>query len=252
MPSMLTVTSQVARAMWGGLTDPRISTGRKLAVLGGFLGSGVRLAHATVIGKLGPRPEQPLVLWDFERSAQARAVREALSVLDLDAEIRPCPPPGTRFGGELEGKQVPCLRDPNTGETIEGPRAIVAHLYRHYGAGRPPWLLNLGPVLALTGWLVTLLTAGRGGRPRASRAPEKPLELWSFESSPYCRLARAALSELELPYLLHNVAKGSKRRTGFVARSGRMQVPYLFDPNTGAALFESQAIEQYLASTYGL
>jgi glutathione S-transferase len=95
-------------------------------------------------------------------------------------------------------------------------------------------------------------TRGLGGsRARPSRAPEKPLELWSFEVSPYCRLVREALCRLELPYLLHNVGKGSPRRPDFIARSGRMMVPYLADPNTGVAMFESAAIVAYLEKTYG-
>lgn len=51
-----------------------------------------------------------------------------------------------------------------------------------------------------------------------------------------------------LPSLL---AKGSPKRAEFVARAGRMQVPWLHDPNTGASLFESIEIERYLYSTYG-
>ena len=77
------------------------------------------------------------------------------------------------------------------------------------------------------------------------------MELWSFEVSPYCRLVRETLCRLELPYLLHNVAKGSPRRPDFIARSGRMMVPYLADPNTGAAMFESSDIIAYLDKTYG-
>ena len=38
-------------------------------------------------------------------------------------------------------------------------------------------------------------------------APEHKLELWSFEASPYSRVVRSVLSELELPYILHSVAK---------------------------------------------
>jgi glutathione S-transferase len=61
---------------------------------------------------------------------------------------------------------------------------------------------------------------------------------------------REALCELELPYMLHNVAKGSPRREAFVARSGKMMVPYLFDPNTGREMFESADIVKYLSATY--
>lgn len=237
--------------MWGGVTDPRTSFVRKLHVLGGFFASGLRLARGTVVGALGPRPTETLVLWDCEADAGARAVREALSILDLDAEIRPCPRGGARFASELEGGAVPRLRDPNTGQTLEGAEAIVEHLYARYGKGRPPAAINAEAALAATGLGVRLFTAGRGGKARPSRVPELPLELYSFEASPYCRFARAALCELELPYTLRNVAKGSKRRRPFIERSGRMQVPWLFDPNNGRSMFESQQIERYLQATYG-
>jgi glutathione S-transferase len=63
---------------------------------------------------------------------------------------------------------------------------------------------------------------------------------------------RDALCSLQIPYVLHNVAKGSPRREAFVARSGKMQVPYLHDPNSGRALFESADIVAYLDATYAL
>ena len=96
-----------------------------------------------------------------------------------------------------------------------------------------------------------------GNRPHAYpdllalKEPAQPLELWSFEASPYCRIAREALCQLELPYILHNVGKNSPSRPAFVARSGKMMVPYLADPNTGKELFESAEIATYLHSTYG-
>ena len=80
--------------------------------------------------------------------------------------------------------------------------------------------------------------------------PEAPLELYGFEASPYTRIAREALCELELPYLLHPVGKGSKERAAFVERSGKMMVPWLADPNTGVELFESAEIRRYLYETY--
>ena len=91
--------------------------------------------------------------------------------------------------------------------------------------------------------------SGRAVRP--SWAPEKPLELWSFEACPFCRLAREALCELEIRYVLHNVAKGSPRRDAFVARSGKGTVPYLADPNTGREMFETADIVRYLNAAYG-
>ena len=61
---------------------------------------------------------------------------------------------------------------------------------------------------------------------------------------------RERLCELEIPYLLHNVAKGSSKRKEFIARSGKMMVPWLVDPNTGKEMFESADICTYLDKTY--
>ena len=72
-----------------------------------------------------------------------------------------------------------------------------------------------------------------------------------FVTSPYCRLVRERLCELELPYLVHNVARGSDKRAAFVERSGRMMVPYLIDPNTSIEMFESADIVAYLEESYG-
>ncbi|MBU6283884.1 glutathione S-transferase N-terminal domain-containing protein, partial [bacterium] len=38
----------------------------------------------------------------------------------------------------------------------------------------------------------------------------------------------------------------------FVARSGKMQVPWLHDPNTGVSMFESADIVDYLDRTYAV
>jgi glutathione S-transferase len=62
---------------------------------------------------------------------------------------------------------------------------------------------------------------------------------------------RETLCELELPYRLHNVGKNSAGRPAFIARAGKMMVPYLVDPNTGRAMFESADIKAYLNETYG-
>jgi glutathione S-transferase len=222
------------------MVDRETSASRKLQVLGGFIASGVRLATATSIGRLGPRAEQPLQLWDNERSAQCRSVREALSLLDLDARVTPS-----------VLLREPRLVDPNAGGAeLEGAERIVRHLYEKYGARPAPRLLHAAAVRAATGLVMDLLTPRAKRHP--SRVPAKPLELWSFESSPYCRLVRTALTGLELPYLLHNVAKDSPRREAFIARTGKMQVPYLLDPNTGAEMFESARIERYLLETYAL
>ena len=98
--------------------------------------------------------------------------------------------------------------------------------------------------------LPSLLRPARGALYQPARSPDEPLVLYSFEASPYCRLVREELSRLELPYHLVNVAKGSPSREAFRERAGRVQVPFLVDPNTGRELFESADIQAYLRETY--
>lgn len=107
----------------------------------------------------------------------------------------------------------------------------------------------------LTSFAATVLRLGRGLSPRVTVAdrpkPPQLLELYEFEACPYCRKVREVLCELDLDYLVHPVAHGSPRRAELLALGGKMQVPYLVDPNTGTRLYESEDIITYLNATYG-
>ena len=229
---------------------------RALDVGTSFAASVVRLGAGMEIGPLGSRPERPLEVYEFEGCPYCRKVREALSILDLDATVYPCPKDGPRFRREVVrrgGKaQFPYVVDANHGVEMYESDDIVRFLFETYGAVPVPRTLALPVLTDVASMLASAARLGGGSRYRAARAPTAPLELWSFEASPYCRIAREALCELELPYVLHNVAKGSAKREAFVRRSGRMQVPYLVDPNTSTAMFESADIVRYLDATYAL
>lgn len=226
---------------------------RTLDVSSSIAATLVRGAQGMRTHRLGRRPATPVLLYEFESCPFCRKVREALTLLDLEADIRPCPKGGQRFrpeGVARGGKaQFPYLVDPDTGKEMYESDAIVRYLFSEYGEGPPPALL-LGGWAALTGSLASALRLGAGTNAEPSRAPGSPLELWSFEASPFCRIVREKLCTLELPYRLHNVGKGSPSRAAFVERSGKMQVPYLVDPNTGAALFESAEIVRHLERSY--
>jgi len=228
---------------------------RPVALLSSFAASAIRGGLGMRIGTPGARPVQPLALYEFEGCPYCRKVREALSVLDLDAIVYPCPKGGRTFRPEVErrgGKQqFPYLVDPNEGVALYESDAIVRHLFEHYGHGGVPLSMNLGPIGDAGAMLASALRLGAGVHLQPGRRPERLLELYSFEASPFCRLVRETLTQLELPYLLHNVAMGSAKRAAFVALSGKMMVPYLVDPNTGTAMFESADITAYLERTYG-
>lgn len=213
-----------------------------------------RAGLGRTVGPLGDRPAEPLTLYDVEGCPYCRPVREAITMLDLEVRVRPVPIGGTRFTAELGAHPgahgVPFLVDPNVGVALGEADHLIHHLYRHYGAGDVPrgllgaWARASSPVLSKA--------LGDGGtHARPSRAPSAPLELWSFEACPWCRRVRERLTELELPYVLHTMGKGSPKRPAFAARHGRTLFPYLEDPNTGVALYESADICSYLDRTWG-
>jgi len=227
---------------------------RVFDVASSYFATLARIPAGMTVGELGTRPEKPLELYEFEACPYCRKVREALTMLDLEAMIYPCPKNGPRFRKQVVMKggkaQFPYLVDPNTGKAMYESDEIVAYLYEVYGDGRVPLILSLGPLTTVSASLPSAFRLGRGQGYRPAREPKQPLELYSFEISPYARLAREALCELEIPYLLHNVGKQSPSRPAFEERSGKIMVPYLVDPNTDTQMFESADIVAYLERTY--
>lgn len=227
--------------------------------------------------EIGERPEQLLQLYDMEGCPYCKLVREVLTELDLNAKILPCPKGGDIFRKEvreLGGKeQFPFLVDPNTGNQLYESSDIIDYLFKHYGSGNTPFSWKATPITTTTSRLSGLFRPLMGTQKRYSKQPEKPLELYSFESSPYSKPVRERLTELELPYLLHNLGKYDKSdfiiptirkhliesklpngplRKSIFERYGKLQVPLLIDPNTNIDLFESDKIVNYLMNTYAI
>jgi len=221
------------------------------------------------------KPEIPLMLFDMEGCPHCRLVREALTELDLDAEIYPCPKQGARYRTlvlEKGGKaQFPFLIDPNTGAQMYESLDIVKYLFETYGQRPLPLKWQLGPLQRMGSIMVSSARPGLGITKKASRAPELLLELYSFESSPYARIVRECLCELEIAYTLRNCGRTELaewllppvrdalnivpsseliNRQVLQQKSGRMAIPYLLDPNENIAMFESAKIVKYLEATY--
>jgi glutathione S-transferase len=246
-----------------------------LDVLNSTLTSTLRFWRGTNARAAAKQPKKHLELYEFEACPFCRLVREALTELDLDAMIYPTPHGGKRFRpkvAKLGGKQqFPFLVDPNSGKSMYESADIIDYLYRRYGGRAAPARL-LRPLDVSSSVLAGIPRVRAGSRARPSKAPKRRLELFSFESSPYSRRVRELLSELELPYLLRSTGKArwqdlgppglratlfpdlpvsGRNRTELLARAGKVQVPYLVDPNTGTSMFESAAIREYLLGTYG-
>ncbi|MDP6979712.1 MAG: glutathione S-transferase N-terminal domain-containing protein [Myxococcota bacterium] len=230
--------------------------GRIVDVSSSVLTSMGRLGSGSGVGVLGRRPGQLLELYEFEACPFCRKVREALSTLDLSARVYPCPKGGERFRPQVRergGRELfPYIVDLNTGVEMYESDDIVRYLFDEYGDGNVPLMLSMGPLTDASSVLSGLSRGLGGSRVLKSRDPDQPLELASFEASPFCRIVRETLCALELPYVLRNVAKGSLSREAFEKRSGKMMVPWLADPNTGTELFESEDIVAYLMDEYAI
>ncbi|KAK3142523.1 hypothetical protein QOZ80_4BG0347640 [Eleusine coracana subsp. coracana] len=196
-----------------------------------------------------------LQLYEFEACPFCRRVREAMTELDLSAEVYPCPKGSLRHRDVVKtigGKeQFPLLVDASTGVTMYESGDIVKYLFSQYGQGRSPSFGILESTI-FTGWVPTLLRAGRGITlwNRAGVVPAEKLELFSYENNSYARIVREALCELELPYVLQNVGEGSSKMDLLIKKSGSKQVPYLIDPNTGFQSSDYKKILTYLFQQY--
>jgi glutaredoxin len=103
-----------------------------------------------------------------------------------------------------------------------------------------------------TSHAATWLAGAQPPRVRSARPP-LPFLLYEFEACPFCRRVREALEALDLEAEIRPCPKGGRRfRSEAVARGGRAQFPYLLDPNTSAALYESSDIVSYLFERYAL
>jgi Glutathione S-transferase, N-terminal domain len=226
-------------------------------------------------------PPIPLELYEFESDADSRLVREACSMLSLVVTIYPIPIGGPRYRANVvpnlfetsskstsANNNIPYLFDPNTQVKIAGSRRIVDYIFTKYG---PPGMRNIPQVLQqpTTGmnWPRVMAAVGvsfargnAGGRYIDSRfhdpvnvqQQQQPLILWAYEGSPFCKVVRETLSAYEIPHTVYFTPRGSINRQKLYDLTGRFQVPYLQDPNTGINLFESEAIVEYLDKQYGL
>ncbi|XP_061339650.1 uncharacterized protein LOC133286271 [Gastrolobium bilobum] len=197
-----------------------------------------------------------LQLFEFEACPFCRRVREAMTELDISVEVYPCPKGSVRHrevvrrtGGK---EQFPFLIDQNSGISMYESGDIVKYLFERYGEGRSPSSGLLESTI-FTGWMPTILRAGRGMTLWERSRPDSPpgkLELFSFENNPNARIVREALCELELPYLLQNVGEGSRRMNLLLDASGSKEVPYFIDHNTGFRSGDYKMILSYLFETY--
>ncbi len=245
-------------------------------VLLSTVSSSLRFWNGTSASRSVKQPEQDIVLFDREGCSECRLVREALTELNLDVMIAPCPLGGRNIKSlkaESGSDTVPTLVDANTGEKHVGAAQIIPYLFKQYKQCEAPAKFAWKPLNRLSSALATRLRGNAGMKARPARPVSQPLTLYSFESSPFSRPVRELLCELELPYKLVNLGKQqwadmgpakarftvgpykplpNTKRDAFFKEHGNVQVPYLIDPNTNVQMFESQDIVVYLKKNYAL
>ncbi|MEM6573014.1 MAG: glutathione S-transferase N-terminal domain-containing protein [Pseudomonadota bacterium] len=259
--------------MMTDLADNLIS--RSIDVMSSSLSTALRPGMGIGTRPAAVKPAQTLELYEFESCPFCRLVREALTELDLDAVIYPCPKGGQRFRPtveELGGRsQFPYLVDPNTGTAMYESLAIVRYLFETYGRRSLPLKWRFTGAQKLGSTLAGIPRPWQGRRASPGRLPNQMIELYSFESSPFARPVRERLCEMEIPYVLRSCGRSSMRdwvpppvrkalnvppsaalpnRRDLLERAGQISIPCLYDPNSETLMFESRAIKRYLRETY--
>ena len=200
------------------------------------------------------KPNKPLILYDLYSCPFCKKTREALNMLDIDYEVKPCPKNGKIYRTEVQNKggkqQFPYLIDPNTGKEMYESSDIIDYVFSNYGPGS-----NVKEAVGLKS-MTSTVTAGLSGLFRrtstipTTKPPKKPLVVWGYEPSPFTAIVLEKLSSLEIPYLLKTTPRGSPKRQELKDMTGYCVLPYLIDDNTGTAMFESADIIEYLDNTY--
>ena len=247
---------------------------RALDLTTSTLASTLRSWRGTSASKTSKQTDQDLILFEREGCSECRFVREALTELNLNAMIAPCPIGGKnirKLKRESGSDTLPFMVDPNTDQKLTGRQAITQYLFNEYRDRQIPSQLADNFINNTSSMLASIIRLNAGMNAAKSHPATLPLTLYSFESSPFSRPVREKLCELELPYLLVNLGKQQKadmgpakfrlslkpyrpipntKRDDFFKKHGNVQVPFLVDPNTGTELFESRDIVKYLNQTY--
>ena len=213
-----------------------------------------------------PRPEKPLILYEYDASPYCKRVREMMNLLDLTVEYRPCP--GARQGKfsndlfqQTGRRTVPYLIDPNNGVEMFESDDQIQYLLDTYGPANKDdfdmkalWPITFTQFSFVTSAFAALVRDMPASKRQSNARPDneqmKPLQLWGYECSPFVRPVREKLGSLCLPHEMISCSRGSANRDKMVQKNGRFQVPYLVDPNTGIEMFEGPEIVEYLDQVY--
>jgi hypothetical protein len=181
-----------------------------------------------------PKAKKPLVVYEYEGCGECKKVREAIALLDLIVEFRPCPGGVTGFADLLSTaskgrREVPFMQDTNSmyKPELSGSASIVKHLFDTYGPGidaAPAKLKGGGKggvavskvkANARPGKLPLSPRRGRGAHvdnASIDNTKMRPITLYGWEGAKFVTPVRKELDALGLPHLFVNCAAGSTNR----------------------------------------
>lgn len=221
----------------------------KLHLITSRLASKIRLNNALAVA---PRSSPPLphdlILYEYEASPWCRLVREYLTILDLDADIRPCPRQTLFLEGAFDSSSrfrpeaMKYFKDATRSDDLTFPLLvdqtnknddpvmvcqsyeILQHLWDQYGQSvlptrrhRPDQRVNAAAIpfpvkflsLAAPSYLRPFPTSGLLQTKSTTAIMDETLRLYQAEGCHESRLVREVLCTLELPYKSISAGKGT-------------------------------------------
>jgi glutaredoxin len=182
---------------------------------------GVTVQPECVVRKT--QPTKPIVLYEFEACPFCRRVRETATQLDLQLVVKPCPKDALTHrdeamnNGNTKGT-FPFLVDENTGTAMGESEDIARYLWATYGEQTEFPEAVVSSTL-FTGWMPTLLRAGRGmtryasadtnnAKNNSEKNNQPNITLYNYEGNQFARLVRYVLRVSQIPPTLFYLSAG--------------------------------------------
>lgn len=223
-------------------------------------GRGSSVCGAASSALAPPRPDKPLVLYSYEGNQFCRLVREVLTELDLEYELRSAGKESPRREelSEITGgsSQCPYLIDPNTSVKIAESGDIVKYLYEKYALWTPPSELLRSASGVVTPLLAPLYKSTAPLQAGSYRENEfeyksdvaeakaeiydmissKPVVIYTYELSPFCSEAidllkstKTSFKEISLgKEWIPGLIKSPEKRAALLEMTGQSSLPHIF------------------------
>ena len=207
------------------------------------------------------RPEKTLILYSYEGNQFCRIVREVLTELDINYELRSAGKKSPRrdelasiTGGST---QCPYLIDPNTGVSIPDSKDIVEYLYKNYALWTPPneileWTST--NVMSLFKPIFSTIAPLQAGEKDADNTFQQnveeairviktevdtdPVVVYTYELSPFSSETKDLLDRLDVDYKEISLGKewipglisenGPIKRAALLKMTGQSSLPHVF------------------------